>query len=127
MLITHISILDTLLQYSKISNMPIIKNKILPIGKKFYAINLFGIIFAKGECNRIVINHEKIHTHQMLELLILPFYLIYVIEWLIKIIIYRDSIRAYMNISFEREAYKNERDFSYLKKRRLFSFLRYFK
>lgn len=105
--------------------MAVIINKWIPIGKKFYAINLFGLIFAKGECDKYVINHEKIHTHQMLELLILPFYLIYVIEWLIKIIIYRDSIRAYMNISFEREAYKNDSDLNYLKKRKPFSFLSY--
>lgn len=106
--------------------MPVIKNKILPIGKNFYAINLFGIIFAKGNCNIYVLNHEKIHTRQMLELLILPFYLFYIIEWLIRLLQYRDSYKAYSSISFEREAYGNQNNLAYTKRRKPFSFLYYF-
>ena len=105
--------------------MPVIKNKFLPIGKNFYAINLFGIIFSKGECNIITLNHEKIHTRQMLELLIIPFYLLYVFEWLIRLLQYRNFYKAYSNISFEREAYSNQKNLNYLKKRKLFSFLYY--
>lgn len=52
----------------------IILNKIIPIGK-YSAINLFGIIFAKKKLSSFAINHESIHTAQMLELLILPFYI----------------------------------------------------
>ena len=105
--------------------MPVIKNKILPIGKNFYAINLFGIIFAKGNCNIYVLNHEKIHTRQMMELLIIPFYLLYVLEWLIRVLQYKNFYKAYTNISFEREAYANQLNLCYLKKRKLFSFLSY--
>ena len=105
--------------------MPVIKNKILPIGKNFYAINLFGIIFAKGECNVMTINHEKIHTRQMLELLIIPFYLLYVLEWLIRLLQNKNSYKAYTNISFEREAYFNQNNLNYLKKRKPFSFVNY--
>ena len=105
--------------------MPVIKNKILPLGKNFYAINLFGVIFAKGECGRITLNHEKIHTRQMLELLIIPFYIIYVLEWLIRILQYHDPYKAYSNISFEREAYNNQFNLNYLKERKKFGFLRY--
>ena len=105
--------------------MPVIKNKILPIGKDFYAINLFGIIFAKGECSAITLNHEKIHTRQMLELFVIPFYLLYVIEWLVRIVKYKDKVKAYRNISFEREAYANQNNLNYLKKRKLFSFTKY--
>ena len=105
--------------------MPVIKNKVLPIGKNFYAINLFGIIFAKGDCDKYVINHEKIHTRQMLELLIIPFYIIYIVEWLLKVIIYKNSFLAYQNISFEREAYTNAKNLEYLKKRKAFSFRYY--
>lgn len=106
--------------------MPVIKNKILPIGKKFYAINLFGLIFAKGDCDVITLNHEKIHSRQMLELLILPFYLLYVIEWIFRLFQYKDSFLAYKNISFEREAYSNQYDPHYLSKKKPFSFIRYF-
>ena len=105
--------------------MPVIKNKILPIGKKFYAINLFGLIFAKGNCDAIILNHEKIHTRQMLELLIIPFYLFYVIEWLIRFVRCGNSYSAYSHISFEREAYVNQKNFSYLKKRKPYRFIFY--
>ena len=88
--------------------MKIIRNRILPFGKKYYAINLFGILFAKGPCGAITINHERIHTAQMKELLFIPFYIFYILEWLIRLLQYRNSFTAYRNISFEREAYANE-------------------
>ena len=59
------------------------------------------------------------------ELLILPFYLFYILEWLIRTILYLDRYRAYQNISFEREAYANEKNPKYLAERRPFSFLDY--
>lgn len=105
--------------------MPVIKNKILPIGKKFYAINLFGLIFAKGKCSEVVINHERIHTRQMLELLIIPFYIWYIFEWIIRYLQWKNSYKAYQNISFEKEAYANQNDLEYLKKRKLWKFLNY--
>ena len=105
--------------------MMVIKNKILPIGKKYYAINLFGLIFAKGECGVYTLNHESIHTRQMMELLILPFYIIYVLEWLIRFMKTGNSYDAYKKISFEREAYAHDHDLKYLKKRKFFSFLKY--
>lgn len=105
--------------------MLVIRNKILPIGKNFFAINLCGIIFAKGECDAITLNHEKIHSRQILELLVLPFYLLYIIEWLVRLFQYKDTYRAYKNISFEKEAYTNQNDFHYLRKRKLFNFLNY--
>lgn len=106
--------------------MIVIKNKILPLGKKYYAINLMGIIFAKGECDKFTLNHERIHTHQMLELLIVPFYIIYLLEWLVRLIQYRSFFKAYLNISFEREAYDNGNNLQYLKIRKPYSFIHYF-
>ncbi|MBD5271752.1 MAG: hypothetical protein HDS42_00530 [Bacteroides sp.] len=105
--------------------MKIIRNRILPFGKKYYAINLFGILFAKGPCGAITINHERIHTAQMKELLFIPFYIFYILEWFIRLLQYRNSFTAYRNISFEREAYANESNPDYLSKRKLYSFLRY--
>ena len=107
--------------------MKIIQNKILPIGKRFYAINLCGVLFAKGPCSERIINHEGIHSRQIFELVILPFYILYVLEWIIKLILYRDFYQAYQNISFEREAYQNESDLNYLKRRKPFNFIRYYK
>lgn len=63
-----------------------------------------------------LINHEKIHLRQQLEMLVIPFYIWYLIEFYTK---------GYMNISFEKEAYSNEKDLQYLKKRRIFAFWRY--
>lgn len=93
---------------------------------KGYCLNLFGILCARDTSwiDRNVINHELIHNAQMRELLWLPFYIIYVLEWLIRLIQYRDPHKAYLNISFEREAYRNGHDLGYLKHRRRFASFR---
>ncbi len=77
--------------------------------------------------NKVFINHEKIHIRQQLELLILPFYLWYFTEYLFRLIQYKDRKEAYFNISFEREAYKNEKDLNYLKSKPFCTFLKYLK
>lgn len=105
--------------------MKIIYNKIIPFGKRYHAINLFGVVFAKGACSPVTVNHEKIHTAQMRELLYVGFYVAYVIEWLIRLASYGNAYMAYKNISFEREAYANERDTAYPASRRRFAFLKY--
>lgn len=105
--------------------MKIIYNNIIPIGRRFYAINICGILFAKGPCNKVVLNHESIHTAQIKEQLYIFFYIWYLIEWFIKLIKYRDIYISYKNISFEREAYNNESNFNYLKNRKKFAFLEY--
>lgn len=116
--------------------MKIIRNNIIPI-KGFTAINLFGIVFVRKEIHpqfnislrewHILLNHEYIHTVQMREMLYLPFYIWYVIEWIIRLIAYRDANKAYLNISFEREAYDNQEDFNYVisKKRIPYAFFKY--
>ena len=75
--------------------------------------------------NPILINHEKIHLRQQLELLIIPFYIWYLSEYYIKYLKYKDSHLAYRNISFEREAYENDQNLDYLKNRKLWSFISY--
>ena len=72
-----------------------------------------------------LLNHERIHLRQQLELGILPFYLWYVIEYLIRRIQYRDHYTAYRHICFEREAFANDRDLNYLNTRRYWAFRRY--
>ena len=64
----------------------VIYNSIIPL-KGVKAINLFGVIFVRGnsKIDEVTINHERIHTAQMKELLYIPFYLFYVIEWLISL------------------------------------------
>jgi beta-lactamase regulating signal transducer with metallopeptidase domain len=69
-----------------------------------------------------IINHESIHIAQQGELLVIPFYVLYILEWFIKLFFY--GSRAYYNISFEREAYKNELDLTYLSKRKRYSWIK---
>lgn len=105
--------------------MKIIYNNILTF-PGFKAINLFGFLFVRnGKTLRdIDINHEKIHTKQMKELLYIFFYLWYVIEWLIKLPIYSFTHKAYRNISFEREAYQNQYDMNYLDNRKHYNWIK---
>lgn len=63
-----------------------------------------------------LINHERIHLRQQIELLVIPFYIWYLIAL---------KRRGYMGISFEKEAYKNEKDLLYLNKRSIFAFRKY--
>ncbi|MGI6048171.1 MAG: hypothetical protein ACOYEG_09230 [Petrimonas sp.] len=107
--------------------MKIIYSKYLPV-KGFRAINLFGVVFARkeqGELSRQIINHELIHTRQMLELMFIGFYVWYVTEWIIKWIIYKNRFVAYRNIGFEREAFENDDNFDYLKHRKWYGFANY--
>ena len=109
--------------------MKIIRNKYIPF-KGFRAMNLFGVLFVRKDAviNEITLNHEAIHTAQMKELLYIFFYLFYVIDWLIGLVVYWfDTKRAYKEICFEKEAYVNEKDFDYLKKRKPYNFLKYMK
>ena len=107
--------------------MRIIYNNHFPFGD-FQAINICGIIFAKrcyGDLPEYVQNHEYIHTMQMREMLYIFFYLCYLVEWLVKILIYRNPIIAYKNIGFEREAYENHYNPLYRHHRRHFAWLFY--
>ena len=74
-----------------------------------------------ADYNKRIINHESIHIKQQQELLVIPFYVIYVIEWFIKLFFYGKD--AYYNISFEREAYSNEYDYKYLNKRKKYNWI----
>ena len=103
--------------------MKIIYNKFIPF-KGFRAINLFGVILArKGKViTPRTINHEKIHTAQMRELLYVGFYVAYLCEWIYRLIV--DTKRAYRTISFEVEAYEHQCDYSYLENRKPYAMWR---
>ena len=105
--------------------MKIIRNRILPFGKGFVAINLFGIVFAKEWLSASSRNHEYIHTLQQREMLFVLFYLWYGVEWLVRLLQYRNGMRAYCNISFEREAYAKMYNPSYAHTRRHFAWTHY--
>lgn len=102
--------------------MIIVRTKHIPFGH-FSAINLLGVLFVHPGVylSNSLINHERIHTAQMLEMGILPFYIAYVVEWLVRLLMRGN---AYRNISFEREAYAHERDLDYLEHRRHYAWMR---
>lgn len=106
--------------------MRVVPNSLIPF-PGFLAINILGVVFVRRKewaqlprsIRQIVCNHERIHTAQMRELWVLPFYLIYVAEWVAGL--FRDPRTAYRRISFEREAYAHECELGYLDTRRRFA------
>jgi hypothetical protein len=102
---------------------------ILPSRVRAISLAPFGIYFRPNEFrrfklgyNKILKNHEDIHWEQQLELMYVPFYILYILEWIIK---FPTSENAYLDLSFEREAYANQEDFQYLENRTPYSWAKY--
>ena len=67
--------------------MRVVRSRWIPF-RGFSAINLFEVIFVRKDLPEeyltnthwleTIVRHERIHTRQMLELLVLPFYLYYI-------------------------------------------------
>jgi len=104
----------------------VIYNKIIPF-KGFSAMAFVWWIFARQELTDRVIRHEEIHIKQQKEMMVIFFLLWYGIEWLLRLIQYRNRMTAYKNISFEREAYDNMSNIGYLNTRKAYSFIKYIK
>ena len=137
--------------------MKIIRNKYENIQKQAHPFQGFkggfcGILFVRGNAkiDDVTMNHESVHSKAMdrmwsgcidspssliliglwwlwLILSVFAFYILYGIEWFIKLFIYRNSHKAYKNTSFEREAYSNEDDVIYLESRKRFAWIKYIK
>lgn len=105
--------------------MKIVYNNIIPF-KGFTAINLFGVLFVRkeyeGKLSEKTMNHESIHTAQMKELGYIGFYVIYLLEWIYRLIFHTST--AYRGISFEREAYCNQDYKDYTEYRKPYSMWR---
>lgn len=110
-----------------------VKVKGFPPGN-FAAIMLFGIVFHKKDLTYRQIRHEKIHIDQLKEFiffglaislilsfafqmfwtfLVFPLFLYYIwygVEWLVRLLLYRDSNVAYKSISLEQDAYIGSTD-----------------
>lgn len=105
--------------------MKIVRTSILPF-HGFSAVNLLGVLFVHHGVylSDELMNHERIHTAQQREMLFVFFYLAYLVEWLVRLPLRGN---AYRNISFEREAYANQRNLNYLHSRRPFAWRYYIK
>lgn len=106
--------------------MKIIENNILP-PRGYKAITILNMIFVrKGvRLSDTDIRHESIHFEQEKELAFVGFYLLYVLEFFIRLLIVRNWHKAYRSISFEREAYANQGAWFYLEVRKHYSWIHF--
>ncbi len=72
-----------------------------------------------------IINHEKIHFRQQVEMLFVLQWLLYVLFYFINRLKGMNHDKAYRNNPFEKEAFANDWDLNYLKKRKFLSWLNY--
>lgn len=115
--------------YNSLSHRVLTMTKIIIVNRHlfrggYYAITLFGVVFARRELTAKEINHERIHAAQQRELLYLPFFVWYLVEWLFYLAKFRRWTTAYYHVRFEREAYEHESDLHYLESRHHYNFLR---
>jgi hypothetical protein len=109
--------------------MTIKHSKRLP-PKGFKEINLYPFKVytrgcAKNGLSDKTLRHEAIHTMQTRSLLILPYYIWYGLEYLIKLAICWNRDKAYKSICFEQEAYYNSNNLNYGEERQWINFLVY--
>ncbi len=95
-------------KYDKQRKLLFFINPLLPV-KGYQYMNICGILFTRNESaiDRMTdstVRHEVTHTKQIIEMGIIFYYLWYVIEWLIRLLIMADSHKAYKAISFEVES-----------------------
>lgn len=98
------------------------------VPRGYHSITIFPFILLKYtylKSNTSLINHERIHLRQQLEMLVILFYVVYVFEFFIRLLQFRIWKLAYKNISFEREAYYYESKMNYLKKRSFWNFIKF--
>lgn len=105
--------------------------RILTLGSEaVLGLALFPLVLIRDDIRdaafrKRIILHEKIHLRQQIELLILPFYLWYLVEYCAGRLRGKDHYHALTGISFEKEADANMDDLNYLHTRRSFAFLQY--
>lgn len=104
--------------------MIVIQSKYL-VPKGYSAWAVFPFIMARDEPGPVLLHHERIHLRQQLEMLLLPFFVWYVVEFLVRWLQGRNGVAAYRSISFEREAYAFESHPGYLKERKFWAFLEF--
>lgn len=91
----------------------------------YNALTLYPFIFVRTDADEDpnLIPHEKIHLEQQKELFVIPFYIIYVLHWIINVITFCKY--PYYNIAFEQEAYNNDWNPNYLSTRKRYNWIKY--
>ena len=91
------------------------------------AITLGFIVFSRFEMNERVRRHETIHFQQFLETLFFGFLILYLWDYILGRIKYKDKTMSYYNIRAEQEAYENEGITDYLVYRKRWAWIRKYK
>ncbi len=103
------------------------------LGKEAYAFAFWPILGIRKSLQHHpvipeLINHEKIHLRQQIELLHIFALLLYIFEFLYARLILRLKKKdAYYWTAAEQEAHRNAMNLNYLKKRKPYAILRYIK
>ena len=84
----------------------------------------------KDSIGKTTYNHESIHQAQAYDFGIgfcgyFIFYLLYLLEWILKLPWWFFKYDPYKSISFEQEAYNREFDYAYLEDRPRFAWVKY--
>lgn len=95
-------------------------------------ITIFPLIILHGSLRgtqeaAVTVNHERIHVRQQIELLLVFFAVWYAASFVAGLVRGRGRYGAYRNIIFEREAFDRMYEMDYLKRRRPFGFMKYWK
>jgi hypothetical protein len=77
---------------------------------KVDGVTLFPFIFVRRGVSETLIRHEQVHLIQQIKYLIVFFYIRYILEYIINLFRFRNTQQAYLNISFEKEAYSKEKE-----------------
>ncbi len=90
----------------------------------FIFYKTFGDYWSDSEIEEFW-NHENIHIKQQYELFLIGFYVLYLYYYIKNKRMGMKHSKAYRNIPFEMEAYKNESNTNYLKERKLFAWRKF--
>jgi len=105
------------------SIIPIWLSKVAPI--EVNAVSFACFVFCRASLSKTSRRHEIIHYHQQLEMLFVFQWILYGLFTLAGLIRYRSGKEAYYENPFEREAYANEKKYTYLEKRPTWNWLNY--
>jgi hypothetical protein len=99
------------------------------LGHQYSAMCIWPFLFIKADSEILqrpeTLNHERIHARQQLEMLWLFFFLWYGIEFVLRWFKLHNRHKAYLALSHEKEAFKNDKDPGYLSKRKVLAWVKY--
>ena len=105
------------------SKIPVWLSKVAPI--EIWAVSFGPFVACRGVMSKTTQRHETIHFQQQLEMLFVFQWIAYGSWYLINLVRYRNGAMAYKENPFEREAYDNDRKYTYLERRPFYNWVKY--